>query len=144
MPNLASRRCADRRPHSVIHVDTPKLADYRRQIDAALEYSGGTHLFEDIEHLVSTGDLQAWFAPNSIIVTELIEYPRKRVCSVFLAGGDARELEAITPLVEQWAITKGCNMAQLIGRRGWSRTYLTRIGWRQSQLEIMQKDFTGR
>lgn len=120
------------------------LEDYRKQIDAALGYAGGTHTFEDVAALVKSGEVQAWYAPQSVLITELVEYPRLKMCNVFLAGGDLKEIEAMTPDVERWAIAQGCTRAQLIGRRGWSKTFLTRTGWVLSPLEILQKELTGR
>jgi len=48
-------------------------------IEAALEYSGGTHDFSDIVEGLRKGVLQLWPTPKGCIVTEIVVYPKKRV-----------------------------------------------------------------
>ena len=47
-----------------------ELERCRVWIEAALEYGGGTHLFEDIAEAISEGRMQLWPAKDSCIVTE--------------------------------------------------------------------------
>lgn len=102
---------------------------YRSYIERALVYAGGTHTVDDVLEMIAAGTVQAWPGPRSIIVTELVEYPRLRCLHVFLAGGNKTELEAMAPVVLQWGAEQGCQRASLCGRKGWARTFLTRQGW---------------
>ena len=55
----------------------------RPWIEAALEYSGGTHTFEDISEGIQDGRMQLWPATRGCIVTEIVVYPRKKYLNVF-------------------------------------------------------------
>lgn len=117
----------------------PNLADYRPQIEAALAYAGWSHTFEDVVEAVEAGEAQAWYGPQSIVITQLDEAPRKKILHFFLAGGDIHELEAMTPGILRWGEAQGCTVARLVGRRGWTRGFLTRTGWTDTQLVVMEK-----
>lgn len=88
------------------------------------------------------GESHFWDGPNSCIVTEIIESPRKRFLNFFLAAGCMRELEAMTPLILEWGKSVGCTHAILTGRKGWSsdRLFLHRTGWKTEDAVIMEKD----
>lgn len=105
------------------------INDFRRYIEGALAYSGGTHTFEDVCEMVVAGTLQFWPGVDSAIVTEIINTPRQRSLHFFLAGGNLAELEAMVPGVCDWGREQGCTVAGLTGRRGWERTFLARTGW---------------
>lgn len=122
--------------------DTPDISAYRPYIEAALEYAGHSHTFDDVCELVASGKAQFWPGPHSAIVTEIVAEPRHTVLHFFLAGGNMAELEAMTPLVLQWGRDRGCTKASLIGRKGWERTFLTRTGWR-SGLVVLEKHLDG-
>jgi hypothetical protein len=92
-------------------------------LEAALEYSGGTHGIEDIAAGVKEGRYQFWPAPNAAAITEIIVYPRLKALNWFLAGGDLDELKVMRPHVELWAKQHGCTRSTIAGRRGWERTF---------------------
>jgi hypothetical protein len=106
------------------------IAPYRSQIEAALVYADATHTYDDVARLIAAGELQAWPGPASVIVTELVEYPRKTVLNFFLAGGNLRELRAMAPLICEWGKAHGATHATFTGRKGWERSFITREqGW---------------
>lgn len=113
---------------------------FQPQIEAALAHSGGTHTYADVMSMVADGRLQLWEGVNSVIVTEIIEYPRKRTLHFFLAGGNMAELKAMYPLVEEWGRMQGCSSASMIGRPGWVRSFLTKDEDWKDGLVVMQKD----
>lgn len=118
------------------------LAAHREQIEAALGYAQGTHTFEDIQAAVEAGSLQYWPGVRSVIVTEIIQYPRAKALHFFLAGGDIDELEEMYPLVEEWGRSQGCTVASMAGRAGWSRSFLTRKeGWTPTAV-LFSKDLS--
>lgn len=115
------------------------IDEARPHIEAALKYSGGTHSFADIVAGVDAGKLQFWPGPNSAIVTEIQEYPQKKVLHFFLAGGNLAELERMLPVIYDFGREQGCTSATLSGRLGWQRTFLTNEGW-TTKLVVMSKD----
>ena len=114
-----------------------ELERCRGWIEAALEYGGGTHLFEDIAEAVTEGRMQLWPAKDSCLVTEITSYPRKKVLHVFLAGGDLKEILAMRQSVVQWGIAQGCESITMTGRKGWVKV-LQNEGCK-SQLVLLEK-----
>ena len=108
-------------------------------IEAALEYGGGTHLFEDIAEAIADGRMQLWPAKDSCLVTEITVYPRKKVLHVFLGGGDLNEILGMHESVVQWAMAQGCESLTMTGRKGWVKA-LQNNGWK-SQLVLLEKRF---
>tara|TARA_R100001377_G_C3112974_1_gene83266 strand:+ start:56 stop:415 length:360 start_codon:yes stop_codon:yes gene_type:complete len=109
-------------------------------IESALEYSGNTHIYEDIVTAVIEGKMQLWPAENSCWVTEITVYPRKKVLHVFLAGGNLDEILDMHDSVVQWAKEQGCEGMTLTGRKGWVKA-LQHNGWKPQQLMLLEKRF---
>lgn len=121
------------------------LSGYRKYIEDALEYAGGTHTYDDVIEAVRSGAMQAWPGPSAIIITELQDYPQKRAINFFLAGGEKSslaEMAVIEPLILEWAKKQGCTVATFAGRPGWERTFLTTRGW-ESKLVVLEKALDG-
>lgn len=109
--------------------DREHLERLRQHVEAALEYSGGTHRFEDVLEMVEKNQLQVWPATQSIVLTEIIVYPRLKNLHYFLAGGDLDELSRMRPMIESWGKSIGCTRVSLAGRRGWAKTFLKDEGY---------------
>lgn len=117
-----------------------EIQEYKSQIEAALEHSGGTHTFDDVKNAVEKGELQFWPGVRSVILTEIQDTPQQRILNFFLAGGNSVELEQMLPLVEQWGKSLGAARATLYGRKGWGKSFLTKNhGWKE-ELVVMAKD----
>lgn len=110
--------------------DLEQLERLRHHVDAALEYSGGTHNFDDIVEMVERSKLQVWPATESIVLTEIIVYPQLKNLHYFLAGGDLQELAKMRPMIETWGKSIGCTRVTLAGRRGWEKTFLADEGYK--------------
>lgn len=116
------------------------LAEARQYLEPALDYAGGTHLWDDIVQGIAEGRFQFWPGIRSAIITEIIEYPRQRTLHFFLAGGNQPELEVMLPGILQWGRSRGCTSASLVGRQGWTRSFLTRTeGWKPRSV-VMTKE----
>ena len=111
----------------------------RRWIEDALEYSGGTHTFDDIADGIEAGNFQLWSGDHSAIVTEIVVYPRLKDLHFFLAGGNLDELEKMCPIIEDWGRSQGCTKVSLAGRKGWKRTFLKNEGY-EPQWFILSKE----
>lgn len=106
-----------------------ELAKCRKYIEDALEYSGGTHTFNDIAAGVLSGKFQLWPNHNSAVVTEVVVYPQLKDLHYFLAGGNLDELKAMRPVIDGWGKSIGCTRVTLAGRKGWERTFLKDEGY---------------
>lgn len=106
------------------------ISQYKRYICEALEYSGGTHTFEDICEGVAAGTLQFWPGRASAVITEVVQTPRQKILHFFLAGGNLADMERMLPGLREWGREQGCTKMTLTGRKGWERTFLAREGWK--------------
>jgi|TARA_R100000951_G_scaffold12278_5_gene9900 hypothetical protein len=98
-------------------------------IEDALQYSGGTHTFDDIVLGIAEMRMQLWAAPKGCIVTEIVVYPKKKVLHLFLAGGDLEQLIDMNNDITNWAVGQGCTGGTITGRLGWKKA-LAPLGWK--------------
>ncbi len=117
----------------------PTLEPYAEDLQKALDLGGEAYTIQDIEDMIATGKAQMWPGETSVIVTEIILYPRAKHLHLFLAGGNLDELESMLPEIIEWGKTQGCNRVSLSGRRGWERSFLREMGFK-STLVVMEKE----
>ena len=98
-------------------------------IEAALEYTGGTHDIIDIYEGLYKGTMQLWPAEKSCLVTEIINYPKMKVLNIFLGGGDLTEILSMHEDVVRWAKDQNCTALNMTGRFGWKKP-LAKHGWK--------------
>lgn len=108
-------------------------------IEDALEYSHGTHDIYDIFESVASGQVQFWPGERCALITQVSEYPKKKMIHVFLAGGDITEIELIEADIVKWAKTQGCEALSLTGRPGWTKSFLNNIGYRNTQVQMIKE-----
>jgi len=108
-----------------------ELERCRPWLEAALALSGGTHLFQDVVECVKLGTMQFWNAPKGCAVTQILEYPRKKILHVFLAGGELDQVKGFVDSMAYFGKLNGCTSMTLAGRRGWVRA-LADLGWQET------------
>lgn len=92
--------------------------------DKALALGGHTHTRQDIAEGVASGRFQYWGDDECCLVTEIIEYPRKRVLHLFIAAGNLnRLLEQYLPAVKQFAKDNGCSALTSVSRKGFLKRF---------------------
>ena len=105
-------------------------------LEAALYYSNGTHTIDDVLETVQRGDAQFWHYPDAAVVTEIMDYPQKRVLRYWLAGGNLKTLLKVEPSIRHWSQLWGCVGIEIIGRKEWHRVLK---GFKQTGI-ILAKD----
>jgi bacterioferritin (cytochrome b1) len=72
------------------------------------------------------------------VVTEVADYPRKRILRYVLAGGDNLEnwLEPIQEKIEEFATNNYCQAIEVAGRKGWLR----KLKGFEQKIYIMSKE----
>lgn len=123
-------------------VNTDWVKEFERckpWIESALEYSLDTHDIQDIQNDLVNNKLQLWPGEKSVIVTQILEYPKKRVMHVFLAGGDIKDIESRTDGITAWAKLIGCNTITLTGRPGWVKSFLKNKGYKTTQVYLSKE-----
>jgi len=98
-----------------------ELERLAHHIEAALAYSGDTHSLIHVVDAIKDGSAQFFPLENSVIVTEIVDYPKRAVCRIWLAGGEMDELIEAEKSIVEWARSHGCDGMEIIGRKGWER-----------------------
>lgn len=100
---------------SIVHLIAPAVIVAR-----------GRFYDEDVKKWLKEGDAQLWVVvdekPVLVLVTQILEYARKRVCDLLLCGGELPGdwLDQLAK-VEAWALAKNCQSMEMRGRQGWQR-----------------------
>lgn len=78
--------------------------------------------FSDIYRSLLTKEMQLWLADDMCCVTQILVYPRAKVCVILLLGGSHPEewIHGIRE-IEDWARQLGCVETRIHGRRGWEK-----------------------
>jgi hypothetical protein len=100
----------------------------RARLQKALDQGGGTHTLQDVIDLVREGKAQFWENGDGSIITEVHTYPRRKDVHYWLASGDLRCCLELQSKIDPWAISRGCTMATITGRKGWLRA-AAEAGW---------------
>lgn len=114
-----------------------ELERHRTRINEALAYGDDAYSFDDIAEGVLSGRFYLHSLPNSLIILEIIQYPRMKALHGFLAAGDLEEILAAVPELEKAATQLGCSHASVAGRPGWKKVY-ENLGWSQAAV-VMSK-----
>jgi hypothetical protein len=113
-------------------------------IDAAAEKSRGKMVGGDVYDMLLEGRMQLHLALDrekvrAVCVTEIIEYPRLKVCQILIVTGEGMESwwEMIVG-IERWARAKGCQAMKSDTRPGWER-FLKEKGYVKTHV-VLEKD----
>lgn len=102
----------------------------KHMIEDALEHGTGRMDADDVLSLLKSGGMGLWVIINeegtpevlAALVTEMVDYPQKRVLDLSLMGGRRADLWLhILPQLETFAASAGCQQVQIHGRAGWGR-----------------------
>lgn len=96
-------------------------------VAGAVEATGGTHTVADLVEAVMAGKINLFVGERCFCATEFVNYPRRRVLNVFLAGGDLAEKDRLEPLIEAWA--RGGGAEEIVFSGKLSKAARRRIGW---------------
>ena len=107
-------------------------------IEQALKHSGGTHDLVDIFQGIAERKYQLKKKKKGCLVTEILEYPKKKVCHVFLGAGEMNQLTDMHESVIAWAKQLKCTELTISGRKGWVRA-LKNHGWKEAQTTIYKE-----
>jgi hypothetical protein len=99
------------------------------RIEEACLTSRGKETAFDVRREVRYGERQIWVVWDgegkdvlAVVVTQLINHPRKRTCRILICVGEERERwQHHISIIENWAKENGCRGMELFARPGWSR-----------------------
>ena len=117
-----------RRVHDLSAISSRSWLMIQRHAEAALAHAGGTHDWDDVLSLLVADKLQLWIGRDSVMMTELVEYPKLSACRIFLAGGKLEEIVDMVAALETEAAAIGCSRLEQAGGRDWGAV-AKRHGW---------------
>jgi hypothetical protein len=91
--------------------------------------------------MVARGSAVFWpLSRDSVVITEIVQHPRKKVLHIFLAAGKMQDIERAAPAILSWGKIMGCEAASLVGRPGWLRSFLMKTGWSNTRWVTLTKE----
>lgn len=120
-----------------------KFEASRHHLQAALDRGHGEMALTDVLDRLLDGDLQLWSSPEYAAVTEVINYPQKRVVLVHLAGGSMEGVVGDEGDLVKFAQAVGATGIKIIGRRGWVKALADR-GYHESSVSLFKEVPHGR
>jgi len=100
----------------------------KENIASALNYADDKYSVDDILGFIRDKKMQLWvvidqdFAIHASIVTQIVNYPRKKVMLiVIVAGVKLNEWEHIIRNLVQYAKSHDCHSIEAFGRSGWEK-----------------------
>jgi hypothetical protein len=88
------------------------------QLAAALALMD-THTISDVIALAQDRRAQIWDSDNTLVVTELMDFPLRKVIRWWVVAGTVEGARSMQPRIDKWALEQGATRADMIGRRGW-------------------------
>lgn len=102
------------------------------KLQRAFAEMGHTHDLEDIVALVREGAMQSFVVRDTWAVTQILDFPKKRVLEVVLIVGNLDAVEEVFEQVFAFAKEQACDFVRAFGRGGWKGHALAR-GWQNGQ-----------
>jgi hypothetical protein len=99
----------------------------------ALRLGGDTHSLEDVIEALDRGEMQAHHNDRAIIITEIVQSPRRKYAHFFLSAGQLDGIMDLMPQVEKWALEQGCEYGQACVRPGYEPVLKAR-GWKRRMI----------
>ena len=99
-------------------------------IEKALVFEGEIHAVKDALDYIWEGKRQLWVKDDGLMITKIEQWPRRKFLRVWLAAGNLKDIMAMQPLIEEFAIQEGCDSLVCGGRKGWGKVLGT-IGWEE-------------
>ena len=108
-------------------------------LQAALDRGSNAETLAEVRESVVRGDAQFWCHPTAAAVTFVDSTARRKTLLIYLAGGSLEGLEAMVESAEAFARAVGCERMSLLGRKGWTRSFMARRGY-QADAVLMVKE----
>ena len=104
--------------HAKAHRDA---GSYHEKLEKALARAGGLYELSDLLERIADGRMQAHVSRETVAVTEISVYPKRRVLTIILLAGDLADGEDLHRQVLDFArrVEVGAIVTQ--GRDGWAR-----------------------
>ena len=96
-------------------------AVYRARLARALERAGDLYSVDDLLERIADGRMQAHVSRETVAVTEISVYPKRRVLTIILLAGDLADGEDLHRQVLAFARRVEVDAIVTQGRDGWAQ-----------------------
>ncbi|CAB4200674.1 hypothetical protein UFOVP1339_60 [uncultured Caudovirales phage] len=100
------------------------------RIEIALDAAGGTHTWEDVCTGLKAGAYQMFWNKHGAAITEIVNFPRKRVLHCWIVAGELPGVMELQDQVIAHAQKHECSLMTTTARPGW-RKVLPSYGWKE-------------
>jgi hypothetical protein len=104
--------------------------ELQRRLERALKVGGNSMDASDIWTAVEEGRMQSWTKNDSLVVTEILTYPKGRALNVILAVGSLDDVMSLQPQIRDFGRDHGASVMRMQGREGWAAV-LPAYGWKK-------------
>lgn len=104
-----------------------------RLLAKALKAGGDTHSLEDILSEIKSGHKQSFALGKTWVITQVLDFPRRRVLELFLVVGHGDDLPALEEQITEYARSIGADFIRTSGRPGWKK-HAKQMGWELSHV----------
>jgi len=80
----------------------PEFKRCRKWLEDALEFADNTFNIIDVADGIASGNMQFWPEKDTAAISQIVDYPRKRVIHVFLLGGNMEGAKALEKKMTVW------------------------------------------
>jgi len=102
----------------------------KQKLRKALAVAGHTYELEDILQEIKERTMHSFVEGESWVVTQVVDFPRKRYLEIVFAVGNLDELKRIYPKLEAFAREIQADGLRAFGRPGWMRQFeIDKHGW---------------
>lgn len=108
------------------HTEIPRAWRYvQTGVVELCEQSDGTFEARDVFKALLDKDMQLWILHQGeeyvgFIITQIIDYPQARACSIFMVHGkDRKKWLHFEAELDEWAKAQGCKIMESYARKGW-------------------------
>jgi hypothetical protein len=123
-----------------VNAITPNAEIYRERLAKALARAGDLYSLADLLERIADGRMQAHVSRETIAVTEISVYPKRRVLTIIILVGDLDDGENLHAQVFDFARKMECDAVVAQGRVGWARLAKSH-GWKTvSQNMVFRKE----
>jgi hypothetical protein len=101
---------------------------FHSRLARALKRSGDIYALSDILAALDTGDMQSFTRNNTWVITQVCQYPRRKVLDILYLIGELADAQLLEPEVTEFARGAGVTLIRAYGRDGWA-TFTDKYGW---------------
>lgn len=109
-----------------MHTKRPR--NFHKEMARVLEQQGGFYTLEDILDLIQEGRMQSFADQDTWVVTQVNDFPRKKVLEIVFVIGDRDKLREMEPRIEEYRREIQADLMMATGRLGWLTKHFD--GWK--------------